>query len=87
MRRSMLYGVFVGVSPGKRWCMTRNKRAALRLAKDDQGEVRAMFLPRERMAWDAPTFYTMSDRIYIHPNREAKAGVQDEGSGAGAVQP
>lgn len=57
--RAQLYGVFIGT----KWALTRNKKKALTLAKENHGTVRAMPLPSGHYSWDAPTFRVSSDEI------------------------
>jgi hypothetical protein len=64
-----LYGVFLPskTHPGTswRWAMTTNKALALReVRKEEGGEVRRMIYPTDTLYWDAPTFYTCSERIW-----------------------
>jgi hypothetical protein len=54
---SKLYGVFVG----PKWGMTRNKRVAIRAAREHKGEVRVMDDDPAMSAWDSPTFRIMSN--------------------------
>ena len=53
-----LYGVFAGNMFG----MTRNKRQAIKVAKELGGTVRVMPIPDTRL-WDAPTFRVCSDPL------------------------
>ncbi len=53
-----LYGVFAEHA----WMMTRNRRQALRLAKQYHGEVRSMPEP-DAAYWDRPTFRLCSHSI------------------------
>lgn len=56
MRRQE-YAVFAG----SKWARFNNKQVALKVAKVNKGEVRAM--PYNRETWDSPTFYICSERI------------------------
>lgn len=54
----MLYGVFVGT----KWGMTRNRRVAIKAAREARGQVRVMEEP-ESVYWDMPTFYACSTLV------------------------
>ncbi len=55
------YGVFVM----GRWARVSNRKEAIRFAREVGGVVKAMPYHQAKGAWDAPTFWALSDTIYI----------------------
>lgn len=66
MAQRFTYGVFLPKKPGvpQRWARTNNRADAIKSAKKRGGEVRAMPFKSGQMTFDAPTFRTLSKRIY-----------------------
>ncbi len=70
IRERQSYGVFVM----GRWARTNNRKEAIRFARKVGGVVKAMPYYLAKGAWDAPTFWALSDTIYIAEEvAEAKA--------------
>lgn len=54
-----IYGVFIG----SKWCMGRNKRRALKYARDNHGYVMRVTDCPEISAYDAPTFRVLGELV------------------------
>ena len=61
-----LYGIFVVIDSVPKWCLCRNKRKAIKFARQHQGEVRALDDSGwgSPSSWDAPTFRVTADRVW-----------------------
>lgn len=66
MAKRFTYGVFLPKKPGvpQRWSRTNNRADAIKSAKKNGGEVRAMPFGQGQMTVDAPTFKLLSKKIY-----------------------
>ena len=61
--RSNLYGVFIGEMRTSRWVMTRNRKRAVKLAREHGGFVRVRKDDPDVSSFDRPTFIATSDPI------------------------
>ena len=67
MAAAKLYGIFLPslIDPKScRFAMCRNKKLAIKTAKEYKGTVRAINLAGACSSYDAPTFRVLSDEIF-----------------------